>query len=182
MEFTYKISEEDYVNAYILQAGNRSSALVKNISFWVLMAVCLLLLFGVTQRLIQSPADAEDSAPIVMSSVVLNIFPAVVAAGFFIFFRFFFPKIRIRRMYRGDPALQSEITLNVTADSIACQSSAGSTSQSAWNIYKCWSEGRGIITIAYHSGVYFVVSLAGLSEPRRAELRAILAAALPKKV
>jgi hypothetical protein len=181
MEFTYKISEEDYVNAYILQARNRSSALVKDISFWVLIAVCLLLLFGVTERLIQSPADAEDSAPIVMSSVVLNILPAVIAAALFIFFRFFFPKMRIRRMYRNDPALQSEITLNVTADSIACHTSAGSTSQSAWSIYKCWREGKDVLTIAYHSGVYFVVSLAGLSEPQRAELRSILTAALPKK-
>lgn len=181
MEFTYKISEADYVNAYTLQAKSRSGALAKKIAFWFLIAVCLVLLFGVTQIFIEAPADVRESAPIILSDIALNVLPIVILAAVFVFFRFVWPKMRVRRLYRSDPALQAEITLNVTAESIACQTSAGSTSKSPWSIYKCWSEGKEILTISYHSGVYFVVSLGGLAEAQRAELRGILTTALPKK-
>jgi hypothetical protein len=38
-----------------------------------------------------------------------------------------------------------------------------------------------LIVLVLHSGAYFMISKAGLSDPQQNELRGILTAALPKK-
>jgi hypothetical protein len=44
-----------------------------------------------------------------------------------------------------------------------------------------WCEGKSVIVLMFHSGTYSILSLAGLSEPQRGELRGILTAALQKR-
>jgi hypothetical protein len=71
--------------------------------------------------------------------------------------------------------------VNITPELISTQNTAGTSSKTGWNIYDYWHEGKGIILLVYHSGAYFLLSLASLSDAQRDELRAILAAAIPKK-
>ena len=58
---------------------------------------------------------------------------------------------------------------------------SGASSQSGWNIYDYWREKKDLIVLILRSGTCFIISPAGLSDPQRDELRAILTTALPKK-
>jgi len=89
--------------------------------------------------------------------------------------------MRLRYLYRRDPRMQGQFTVNISRDSISTENTAGTTSTSAWNVYDYWCEGKGVIVLMFNSGTYSVLSLAGLSEPQRGDLRGILSAALPKR-
>ena len=89
--------------------------------------------------------------------------------------------MRLRRLYRKDPRMQGQFTVSITPDFISTENTAGTTSKCAWNVYDYWCEGKDVIVLAFHSGSYFILSLAGLSEPQQGELRGILKAALRKK-
>jgi hypothetical protein len=107
--------------------------------------------------------------------------PAILIVGAWFFVVFRLQPMLLRRRYRKDPSMQGQFTVNITQESISTQNTAGSSSRTGWNIYKHWREEKGLILLVFHSGAYFLLSLAGLSEPQRDELRGILAAALPKK-
>ena len=77
--------------------------------------------------------------------------------------------------------MRGQFTVNITQDSISTENTAGTTSKSSWNVYDYWCEGKSVIVLMFHSGSYSVLSLAGLSEVQRGELRGILSAALPKR-
>ena len=77
--------------------------------------------------------------------------------------------------------MRGKFKVNITQDSISTENTAGTTSECSWNVYDYWCEGKGVIVLMFRSGTYSVLSLAGLSELRRGELREILRAALPKR-
>ena len=77
--------------------------------------------------------------------------------------------------------MQGEFAVKITTDSIYTENTAGISSKTGWNIYDSWREGKGLILLVFHSGAYFLISLAALSEVQQNELRGILSSALPKK-
>jgi len=87
----------------------------------------------------------------------------------------------LRGIYRNDPVMQGQFTVNMTPESISTQNTAGTSSRTGWNIYKHWREGKDIILLVFHSGSYFLLSVKDLSEAQRDELRGILVASLPKR-
>lgn len=88
---------------------------------------------------------------------------------------------RMRRLYRKDPSMQGQFTVNIAGDSISMENTVGTSSVAGWNVYEYWREGKDVIILGFHSGTYIILGLTELSEAQRAELRGILAAALPKK-
>jgi hypothetical protein len=78
--------------------------------------------------------------------------------------------------------MQGEFTVNLTPDSISVQNSAGTLSRSGWNVYFGWYEARGVIVLLSHlaTPILILISLTGLSEAQRDELRGILTAAIPR--
>ena len=81
--------------------------------------------------------------------------------------------------YRTDPRLQAEITVNVTPRSIAFRSATGSSEQSG-RATRPGPRGTVFCSWLYTRCAQFL-KVAGLSDPQRDELRAILTTALPKK-
>jgi len=77
--------------------------------------------------------------------------------------------------------MQGQISMSITPESISVENTAGASSKTGWNVYDYWCEGKGIIILAFHSGAYFLISLASLPETQQDELRGILTVALPKK-
>jgi hypothetical protein len=88
---------------------------------------------------------------------------------------------RLRKMYRKDPLMQGEFTVDLTPASISVQNTAGLSSQFGWNLFEYWRDGKDLMVLVYYSSAYFIINLAGLSEAQRAELRGMIGAALPKK-
>jgi hypothetical protein len=188
MEFSYKISEAEYMSAFRLKLKPTARfGVVKAVMFWVFILVCLLLLYSVVQKHAQQPpirdeaiVQSVDSGKMVRN-IIENVAPIVVFVGIWVFLKFRFVPMRLRRLYIKDPLMQGQFTVNITPELISTQNTAGTSSKTGWNIYDYWHEGKGIILLVYHSGAYFLLSLASLSDAQRDELRAILAAAIPKK-
>jgi len=185
MEFSYRISELEYLRAARLRL--RTGRVGKSILFWVVILACLIVAEGFFQKSRQQSTstqqEAAESVPteVTRSKVIENVVPAMIFVGMMAFFVFRGIPMQVRREYRKDPAMQGQITVNITPESICTESTAGTFSKTGWNIYDYWREGKGLIMLVFHSGLYIPISLAGLSEPQRDELRGILTAALPKK-
>jgi hypothetical protein len=190
MEFTYRISEAEYLNAAKLRLkGTRRFGTIKTVLFWVFIFVCLMLLLSVVQHHHQQVSPIPDEAVAqtvdsghVVRAILENIGPFALLIGIWLFMMFRFVPARLRRLYRKDPSMQGQFTVNITPDSLLTQNTAGTSSKTGWNIYDCWREGNGVIMLVFHSGAYFLLSLASLSDAQRNELRGILATALPKKL
>jgi hypothetical protein len=130
----------------------------------------------VPQVQIETPSSGSTAL-----TVAINVGPFLVMGGIFAFVLFRLGPTTLRRLYRKDPSMQGTFTVNVTEDSISVQNTAGTSWQSEWNLYEEWREGKDLIILIYRSSAFFVLNLAGLSEPQRGELRGILSAVLPKK-
>ena len=77
--------------------------------------------------------------------------------------------------------MQGEFTANITPQSISLKNTAGTDFTSVWNVYEYWREAKDVIIVVFRSGGYSTLSLAGLSEPQRNELRGILSTVLPRR-
>lgn len=200
MEFNYKVTEAEYRKAQQLRfKGGFRFHPFKLFLYWLFILFCLILLWAIVQRgasrtgnesntpqasnsNIETPkhsapeSSGDNAFELVMSSGAL-----VVVSGVWIFRIFVLPRIRLHRLYWKDPLMQGQFTVNVTPTSFSTHNTAGSTSQMGWNILEYWRERKDLIVLVFHSGTYFIVSLAGLPGLQREELRGILSAALPKK-
>jgi hypothetical protein len=188
MEFSYKVSEQEYAEAWKLkQKGGSRSAILRAVMFWVFILVCLMLLWSVVNRSSQtapvvdsppptSPADTSSSR-----ALLANIGPFLAVAAVWCFLLFGFRPILMRRRYRKDPSMQGQFTVDITPVSMSTTNTVGTSSTIGWNVCEFWREGKIVIILSFHSGAYFILGLTELSEARRAELRDILQAALPKK-
>ncbi|MGA8739605.1 MAG: hypothetical protein WB561_00300, partial [Terracidiphilus sp.] len=83
--------------------------------------------------------------------------------------------------YNRDPLMQGQFTVNVSSTSISIQNTAGYSAQLNWYLFEGWRTGKSVIVLDYKSGNYNILSIGGLSDSQKCELRGILAATLPEK-
>jgi len=194
MEFSYTVSEKDYLRAWRLRNKNLTA---KTIIFWAFILLCLMLLWSVvssqsTSRPAQNSQTsaarqagtppASTSAPTGDTDPLLSPYRqwgliAVVTIAVVLLTG----GTTIPRLYRKDPLMRGQFTLNLTSASVSFENTAGLSSRVAWGLYEYWKEGKDVLILGLKSGSYFIVSLANLSPAQRDELRSILTAALPKK-
>jgi len=192
MEFSYKVTESEFREAWRVERKASSRSSLKTAAFWMLIMFGLLLLYLVIQP--PRAPGAADQRRVAPSSIAKaansskppsdyleRVGPFLVLAGVWILVVTGLVPMRLRYLYRRDPRMQGQFTVNISRDSISTENTAGTTSTSAWNVYDYWCEGKGVIVLMFNSGTYSVLSLAGLSEPQRGDLRGILSAALPKR-
>jgi len=189
MEFSYRISEAEYLNAAKLKfkGSFHLGRIKKVVLFWFLVVICFLIFFaffphGQPQQPVSDDAAIQTATPSqAVNWILTNLLPFVIVVGVFAYVIFRSVPMQLRRIYRKDPLMQGQFTINISQESISIQNTAGSFSKTGWNIYDYWREGKGLILLFLHSGAYFLFSLADLPEARREELRGILTAAVPKK-
>lgn len=188
MEFSYRISEAEYLNAFNPKFKGRMKSVVKTILFWIIVLACLMVLITWLQHsshrapVVQPQAVhrvgpnynawdyIEGFGPLLLAVVTLVLFPSLA------------PRFQ-RRRYWKDPAMQGLFTVNITRESISVQNSAGTFHRSGWEPYRVWYEMKGVIVLFSHPAAHpMIVNLAGLSESQRDELRGILSTAIPKKL
>jgi hypothetical protein len=191
MEFSYRVSEKDYVQAWKIACKSRKPPVVKTRLFWVLILFFLALLFRVVEMNLKherpvKPEQAQSISvrPVASGSIgniVSNVGPLVVILGFWIVLLFSMGPARARRMYRKDTNLHGEITVRLDSQSVAIESSVGTFFQSGWNAFTDWREAQDITVLRFPNTTFLIVNTNGLPESQRGELRGILAVALPKK-
>jgi hypothetical protein len=189
MEFSYRITEADCLNAakLKLKGAFHLGRIGKNIMFWVVILVSLMVAISFVQTYRDQPPISDEVAvqtvapAQLFNATIMNVLPFVVFVSIILYVIFRGVPMQLRRQYRKNPAMHGQFTVNMTTESISIHNTAGTSSRTGWNIYDYWREGKGLILLVFHSGAFFSISLADLSEVQKDELRGILAAALPKK-
>jgi len=187
MEFSYKISEEEYLKVFKPKLKMRG--LVIAVLFWVVVLALLMLVITEFQRFAQQAQVTQQSAVHRvgsggnLSGTLSETGFLVLMVGLWVSHSFVMPKLR-RRGYRKDPAMQGEFSVNLQPDSITVENSVGTYYRSGWNVYFGWYETRGVIVLSSHVATpnSILINLAGLSDLQQSELRGILSTAIPKKL
>jgi hypothetical protein len=183
MEFSYKVSEQEFLQAAKLYRSSAASSKLRKILFAVFVFICLLLLFAVVMKIRSAPVDTvpQEHTPVTAGLIVRQAGPLVLIGVLWIAVLFVWPRMRLRSIYRKSPALQGEVTVQATPDKFSIQTATGSSSTTFWGDVTRWLDGDGLILLIYPTKIYQIVNLRGLLEPQREEFRAIVAAVLPKK-
>lgn len=188
MVFGYRVSEAEYRIAgklYLrtLSRLNFVRSIIRSLMISVFILFCLMLLWTIIFRTTNPQNQTPGTTPVapMSSSALVVVISFLTIGGLSTWFLVGAPPARMRRMYRNDPMMQGEFTLEITQSAMSIKNTAGTTSSSGWNIYESWSESRDVIILALRPGAYFILSLSGLGPGQRDELRSILTAALPRK-
>jgi hypothetical protein len=188
MEFSYRISEAEYLSAWKLCYKTTTGIqIVKAVLFWLAIVVALTLVYLNVHGIAQPHPTAQQIAvEKVKDSLMAREFLVFVSPSIFVFcIRIYmtigFEQKSMCSVYRKEPSLHGQITVNITPESISTENTVGISTKTGWNIYDYWREGKGMILLVFHSRTYFLIGLAGLSDVQRDELRGILTAVLPKK-
>lgn len=189
MEFSYRISEAEYLNAAKLRSKGsvRFRSIKRSIIIWIAILAGIMVAMSYVQKSRQQSTSTQQEtvesarAEDLPSRLIVNVGPLIIFVGIIAFVIFKGVPMQLRRRYRKDPAMQGQFTVKITSESISTENTAGTSSKTGWNIYDYWREGKGLILMVFQSGAAFPISLAGLSESQQDELRGILCAAIPKK-
>jgi hypothetical protein len=187
MEFSYMISEDEYLRALNPKFKGRVKSVVKTIIFWFLILACLMVIItaighlgpqpSLTQRpVIQNTGVSHTVRDLLEVSCLLLLFAAIWVMN-----SVATPRI-LRRKYRKDPAMQGQFTVSITRDTISVRNSAGTFDRSGWEPYRSWYETGDLIVLLTRPATSLMISLAGLCESQRDELRGILGEAISKKL
>lgn len=174
MEFSYKISEAEYFQAWKVWNERRTEYRLVGclIYLWIFVLVCFVLFWGLVS-LFARPSSARIHWAVFL--------PFIAIAGCLVFAFVGIVPMRVRHSYRKDHAMQRQFTASVTPGSIIVHNANGISTQAGGDIYEYWINAKDLIVLGLRSGAYSIVSLAGLTEPQRGELRGILTSTLPKK-
>ena len=193
MEFSYKVSEKEFREAWRVERRASSRSSLKTAAFWISIMLGLVLLYRVMQPShyqpgianLQAQAEFSTMGPVnqatAASTFIERAGPFLVLAGLWIIIVTALVPMRLKYLYRKDPRMQAQFTVDITPNFIFTHNSAGTTSKSGWNVYQYWCEGKSVIVLMFRSGSYSILSLTGLSELQRGELRGILSASLKKR-
>jgi hypothetical protein len=185
MEFSYRISETDYLNAEKPLKTSISST-VKSIVFWLVIIAFGIVVITAVSYITPHPPVAQQSAVQSVGSNrnvfdYLDSFALILATVTLVLPPIIMPKLAHRR-YRKDPAMQGQFTVNITPASLSVQNTVRALTQFEWNRGVFWYEAKNVVVLIFRRPLArYLISLASLSESQRDELRGILTAALPKK-
>jgi hypothetical protein len=193
MEFSYTISEAEYLSACKipvkrpgrnwLRINSYANEVILLLAIWGAFALGMLLESSDLVRVTAAQIPhGHAAAAILPASIVptLGYFCVVVLAV-----RILRPTgwlaLKIRREhFRSDPGCQAETHASITTEGVAFRSAVGS-SQSTWGPYYAWAERGGTLILLTRAGVRKIIGVGNLSDSDKAQLRSILAAALPQK-
>jgi hypothetical protein len=187
MEFSYKLTEDDFVRAGAIKvrypsARAWSKSVSRIYSFSFLAALWLAFVSGrILERLDVTGNKLGDVAvePLLLASILPS---AILAVLIILVIRIvvYWPKRSLRReQYRNNAACQVETVVRISPESISFRSATGS-SESRWTCYAGWNLRSGILVLANKAGVRQILKVAGLSPSERTELMQILDVAIPK--
>lgn len=184
MEFSYKVSEADYLAAWkLLEKKVARTRELRKIAILVVINICLLIAWFVVSHRplpvseLESPSSHASSSSLLTSMLVVI---GLVTLGN-VLYRVKNRSTILRKMYQKNPSMQRVFTVDITTDGVSSRNTAGTSSASRWELYEFWSEEKDLMLLTLRNETFSIVNLAGLSTERRNELRTIVGAALPQK-
>ncbi len=194
MEFSFQISERDYLRGQRMAIKSRSRGALRTIFFWAFIVICLMVVFAIVTKSRQPPtnpanetydvspsdAPAPPAAPL-GRALIENLGPLVLVIGVWCGLLFFWIPYAARQQYRKDPNQHGLMTVTVDRERFILRSTAGCSTEALWRNFRWWQEKNEMIVLSYPSGAFQFLNVAGLPEVERQELRGILAEVLTQK-
>ena len=194
MEFSYRITEEDYLFASEIKVkplttrrqGWLKGAYQLLVFLFIFLAVALGLFLGEKDA---SGAQVDPALPLLGRILFASIFPAAAISWFYFIALGTMHSVLTRRRerdarlmhYRSDSSCQGMTTLTITPELVLFRCGPDCITQSGWKSYSEWILSERILLLVTHSRSRRIVNIAALSNTEQQELRAILATALPQK-
>ena len=181
MEFTYRLTEEDYLRAAKIKAKNTSTRPWSRFLSRIYLGLFFLVLWFsmIVGRILEwLDLTGDKLGHLSVASVLFSsILPTAILSFLVILLIravLFWPKLlRRREQFRNSVGCQVETIVNVSPERIAFRSETGS-SESQWRSYAAWSTRDGILVLDTQAGVRQILKIAGLSQDQRSELLGIL--------
>ena len=188
MEFTYTLTEDDYLKAATIKvprSARRPWSRVLSVTYVVLfyLSVGLIVVAGRTLEWLDLTGDKLGNLPIgsVLSS---SIFPMLILPLLiFVLFKTvtYLPTRKTRiEQFRNCIGCTVATTAIVSSQSIAFRSEAG-TSECSWKCFAGWNSQGGLLILANHANTRHILKTARLEPAQSSELMQILATALPQR-
>ena len=177
MGFSFRVSEYEYVRAAMSHIEDHTSSKVGMCIYFVLAAICLHLIIMLTYGQIFSPLRLPLGLATTLYIPVIGLI--VIPA----FWRIFWVPCRYSRIYRQNPAFQSEIRVTITSRGFTRDSDFGEPLRTSWDNYRYWREFRGVFLLVDVTNDWQVEAVNTIQLPdwRREELRELLNGFLPRK-
>ena len=186
MEFSYKLSEADYLLASKIVVKRPKRAWARAQSY-VSLGCLLVIVWGalLTGMMLEwSDAGGGSLAEAPIGHLVLS---SIIPSLILFWFSLWLPRLVMRwprlmsgrEHFRTDPACQAETTAIITSESAKFRSDNGN-SESAWDCFSTWGERNGVLVLVTRAGGRKILKISGLSAVEKEDLHAILHVALPK--
>jgi hypothetical protein len=187
MEFTYTLTENDYLNAAaikVARSAGRPWSRLLSVTYIVLfyLSVGLTVVAGRTLEWFDLTGNKLANLPLtgVMTSSIMPM--TMLPLFFLILFKTvtYFPNQRVRReQFRSCLGCKVKMTAVVSSQSIAFRSEIGS-SECSWKCFAAWNSQNGLLVLTNHAGTRQILKIAALNPAQHSELMQILSTALPR--
>ena len=178
MRFTTHVTEADFMAAYRLLCKSRHRQIASAIAYVFAAAFwSFLLCAAISER--THPGDHFWAETHPSSCACSFREPSSFSSGFLRSgSTFLLP--HAASFVRREP-LHGEILNEVTSEGLWQKTSGGSYGFSQWQDFSFWRESERIIIVIYPTNLFCLLPKSDLNSDQCAELRAILASALPQK-
>ena len=188
MEFTYTLTEDDYLRAAAMRVPSFSRgpwSRVLSVSYIVVfyLSVGLLIVAGRMLEWLNLTGDKFGNLPLgdmLGSSIVPT---AILPVAIFVLFKVipFVPTRKARiEQFRRCIGCRVAVTAMLSPESIAFRSEAG-RSECIWKCFAGWTAQDGLLILADHANTRHILKISGLDQAQHIEFMKILATALPKR-
>lgn len=178
MRFTTHVTEADFMAAYRLLCKSRHRQIASAIAYAFAAAFwSFLLCAAISERTHPGELFLGRDA----SEFMHLLFPGAILFLLWILAFRVYPPFATRRKFRQTRTLHGEILNEVTSEGLWQKTSGGSYGFSQWQDFSFWRESERIIIVIYPTNLFCLLPKSDLNSDQCAELRAILASALPQK-
>jgi len=178
MQFTSKLTEDEYMEAYRLNCASPYRTLADSIAYTV---TSLFWIFLIASWIFKSLHPNDLFLGQNVSAFQKAILPG--ALGFLLwvlFFRVYTP-YDTRRKFRKTRSFQFEVLNEINSEGVMQKTGEGSYGFSRWADFSHWRESGRMFIVVYPTGIYCMIPKSAVTSEEQNEVRNILATALPKK-
>jgi len=177
MGFSFRISEAEYVLSATSHVKGHTSSKVGLCIYFILSAMCLHLLIMLTYSQITSTErlPLRLALALYLPFIGLIVVPAL--------WHIVWVPRRFARNYRKSQVLQSEMRVAFSTRGFSRDADFGEPVRTGWERYRYWREFHDIILLVESSNdwEFTPISMKGLQDWQRENLRELMSGILPKK-
>jgi hypothetical protein len=178
MQFTSRLTEDEYMEAYRLNCKSLYRAIANAIAYAI---TGLFWIFLIASWIFKTLHPNELFLGQNVSAFQKTILPGSV--GFLLwvlFFRVYTP-YDTRRKFRKTRSFQVEVFNEMNSEGLMQKTAEGSYGFSRWADFTHWRESARMFIVVYPTGIYCMIPKSAITGEQQKEVRNLIATALPKK-